>query len=737
MIWVEQFVRVVEWQGRRMLHNTVIDVDDQERQVVALRAQSKSMRQQARQRSVQLLKFNRELHLHQAVIDQMSERLSVIDRDYRYVISNRANLEFRQLAREDVIGSHVRDILGASYFDECAKPGLDHAFDGVTTRFEEPVIGPDGKECCTQVTLEPFRDSDGEITGAIVSVRDITAVKETEGERRLMASILEQVSDRISIIDRDYRFRLTNKANSDFHQSTKEQMIGRPLADIVGEDYFQTISKPCLDRCFRGETIRFRRPHLDQHGERATLDILLEPYREADGTITGALARLRDVSEAQEMSDRLAYQARYDQLTGLLNRQAFERFLETSIAETARCGRSDALCFIDLDQFKIVNDTVGHLAGDRFLQQVAKLMSSKLHANDILARFGGDEFVLLLHHCSLRRAKRAAEQLIKALADFRFFHEGLMFQVGASIGIAAVNRHADTAGNLMVQADLACYAAKDNGRNQVQVYKKSDAFIRRRQDDMYRAGGIKAALDEDRFFLLGQPIARLCGEGEEVERLEILLRMLGEQRQVIKPNAFIPAAERYGVMAELDCWVIRKTVEQLMDSSGPLASMKVSINLSGVTLNDETSLDVIRRTLTASNLSPERISFEITETAAIRDLARTEAFMGEMRAWGCSFALDDFGSGLSSLKYLKRLPVDFLKIDGSFIRDLPDDAGSRAMVRAISQMACDLRIQTVAEGVENQATRDILKEVGIDFVQGYAIGMPKPLVKGLGTPQSE
>jgi EAL domain-containing protein (putative c-di-GMP-specific phosphodiesterase class I) len=189
-------------------------------------------------------------------------------------------------------------------------------------------------------------------------------------------------------------------------------------------------------------------------------------------------------------------------------------------------------------------------------------------------------------------------------------------------------------------------------------------------------------------------------------------------------------------MAELDCWVIRKTVDELMASTGPLATMKVSINLSGVTLNDQPSLDVIRQTLTASNLSPERISFEITETAAIRNMARTEAFMGEMRAWGCRFALDDFGSGLSSLTYLRRLPVDYLKIDGSFIRDLPNDAGSRAMVRAIRQMACDLSIQTVAEGVENEATRDILKEVGIDFVQGYAIGMPKPLVKGFGMPRS-
>jgi len=695
-VWLENFVRVVDWRGHRLIQTTTINVDDEEREVDALRLQRQSMKEEVRERSEALRLSNRALHIRQAFIDQMSERVFVVGRDYRTRMSNRANLEFRKLTREQFIGRHLRDIVGSVYFEDTGKPRLDRAFEGQTERYEETTLGPTGQRRYLQVTLEPFREDNRTIDGAIVSIRDITDLKESEEQRRLFASVIEQISDRIAVIDLNYRFQLVNKAILEHHQLEPGQILNRPLADLFGKKSFEEFVKHSLDRCFQGEKFKLRRSQIDKSIGRQEVDIFFEPYRGVNGEIVGAVVMLRDVTEAQEMSDRLAYQARFDQLTGLLNRRAFEQILTRAMVETAASGRSDVLCFIDLDQFKIVNDTVGHLAGDQLLKEVAKLLSSKLHDGDVLARFGGDEFVLLLHRCSLRRAKRAAEHLIATLADFKFFHEGSMFKVGASIGMTAITRHVDNTSDVLARADLACYAAKDNGRNQVQIFKKCDVTIRKRREEMYRAGGIRSALDDDRFVLFGQPITPLVGEGHEPAHVEILLRMIGERQQVIKPNAFIPAAERYGLMAELDRWVIRKTVDELTRAKTSLAETNVSINLSGVTLNDETSLDFIRQTLSDSQLPPERISFEITETVAIRRIEATQAFMDDLRSWGCRFALDDFGSGLSSLKYLKRLPVDFLKIDGSFIRDVSNDAGSRAMVKAINQMARDLGIKRKA-----------------------------------------
>ncbi|MGI9499824.1 MAG: EAL domain-containing protein [Geminicoccaceae bacterium] len=725
-IWLEQFVRVFDWRGEQLIQNTVIDVDDQERRADELRRQRMSMKQEAEQRSEALIRSNHQLHIHQSIIDQMSERISVIGTDYRFRMTNQANLQFRQRTREELMGAHVREAVGDAWFKQNAKAMLDRSFEGHTERYERATIGPDGNRCHVEITGEPFRDPDGTISGAIVSQRDVTAAKEAEEQLRLVASVVEQVSDRISVIGRDYRYRLTNKANRDYRQLPIEAFIGRPVYEVIGDEDFAKV-KPALDRCFAGERTRTRRESGDAASCLTIHDVLLEPYREADGRISGAVVTLRDVTEAQRLSERLAYQARYDQLTGLINRRAFEQILEMSIVETAAGGRSDALCFIDLDQFKIVNDTVGHLVGDQLLQQVAKLLAGKLHEDDVLARLGGDEFGLLFRGCSLRRAKRAAEQLIVALKDLQFFHEGLMFEVGASIGITAINRHVTKASDIMAEVDLACYAAKDNGRNRVQIFKKRDVVMRRRREEMYRAGGIRAALDKDRFILFGQPIAPVTNIDDSADCVEILLRMKDERGRLIMPSAFIPAAERYGFMADVDRWVIRKTVAELVRRGTSLAGIDVCINLSGVTLNDETSLDFIRQILSLSNLLPEKISFEITETAAVRNIAKTRIFMDELRSWGCRFALDDFGSGVSSLTYLKRLPVDFLKIDGSFVCDVAKDRGSHAMVNAISRMAKDLGIRTIAEGVEDPSTLEVLKNLGIDYAQGFAVGRPEPL----------
>ena len=726
-IWVEQFVRVIEWQGEKAIQSTIIDVDDQEKRADEWRRQQESMEQEARQRTEALNESNRKLQLYEKIINQVSERISVVDVDYRYRLTNQANLDFWRRPMARFVGQHVGDIVGRAWFEAEGKATLDRCFAGESSVIEHPLEGPDKETCFVSVTAEPFRETGGSITGAIISVRDITKAKQVEQQLRLFASVAEQVSDRISVIGTDYCYRLTNKANLDYHKMPIDAFLGRPVIDIVGEEEFRSNSELELKRCFIGQTVRVRRPGTDGEGRDRMLDILMEPYRETDGRISGAAVTIRDVTEAHQLSERLAYQARHDQLTGLVNRQAFEQCLEVAIADTAENSKSSALCFIDLDQFKIVNDTAGHLVGDKLLQQVAKLLVGKIGEGDVLARLGGDEFGLLLNGCSLRRGKRAADHLITVLRAFQYFHDDMMFEVSASIGITAINRHAQGVNDVMAQADLACYAAKDKGRSQVQIYQKRDQFIRQRREEMYRTGGIRTALDKGQFMLFAQPITAIDNTDGEAKRVEVLLRMVDERGRLIMPSAFIPAAERYGFMAEVDRWVIRETIHHLACGKNDAAGTAVNINLSGVTLSDETSLDFIRQALTSSSVSPNRISFEITETAAVRNVMKTQAFMQEMRDLGCSFALDDFGSGVSSLNYLKRLPVDYLKIDGSFIRDVTKDRGSRIMVEAIHCMAKGLGIQTVAEGVENRPTLNALRDLGIDHVQGFAIGLPSPL----------
>lgn len=729
LIWAEVFVRQINWRGSEACQCTVIDVDDQEQQAASLRQVHASMERQAQERSQVLEKTNSQLHLYEAIINQMSDRISVIGTDYRFRMTNKANLQYRKRSLDEVIGVHLRETIGGRLFDNIGKPMLDRCFSGEADHVVEPAVDfPDGNERQLDIIGEPFRDPDGTIGGAILSIRDVTEAKRIEEQLRLYASAVDQVSDRISVVGTDYRYRMTNKANLDYHQKPLEAFLGQRVADILGESYFLKHSKPDLDRCIAGETVKSLRAVHDRTGNPQTLEIILEPYRDADGTISGAVTTLRDVTEANRLSERLAYQASHDVLTGLVNRQAFEQHLKQAIQETANNSRSAVFCFIDLDQFKIINDTVGHLVGDQLLQQVAKLLDDKIHAGDVLARLGGDEFGLLLQGCSLRRAERAAENLVAALNDYRFFHEGHVFEVSASIGITVINRHTQDVGEVMSQADLACYAAKDHGRNRVHIYKKRDAFLRRRREEMHQAGGIRAALDQEQFELFAQPIKQVCcDDAIKPDRLEILLRMKGDGSQPIMPSSFIPAAERYGFMGEIDRWVIKRTIAYLATSSMGARSLRFNINISGVTLNDDTLLEFICNVLRKADVSAHQVCFEITETAAIRNLVKTEAFIQELRASGSEFALDDFGSGLSSLNYLKRLPVDYLKIDRTFIRDICEDDNSRAMVAAIHQMANALGIKTVAEGVEDMMTLRVLEDLHIDYVQGFEVGMPKPL----------
>jgi len=432
---------------------------------------------------------------------------------------------------------------------------------------------------------------------------------------------------------------------------------------------------------------------------------------------------------AQETIEHLAF---HDPLTGLANRHEFEMRLEQALM-TADHGVQHALLYMDLDQFKIINDTCGHVAGDELLRQLAMVLRGPMREADTLARLGGDEFGLLLIGCDREHALAVAERTLAQVRDFRFGWEDKTFAIGASIGLVMIEDRSQTRSDLLRMADMACYAAKDKGRNRVHLYRPDDHDLMRRHREMQWVGRLKAALEEGRFELYRQCI-RPLGANRDTH-VELLLTMRGDSDERIVPGAFIPAAERYDLMPAIDRWVVRNAFEIL--GSAAAASRRrqfngtVFINLSGATLSDEDFGDFVTRQLRANALPGEQIGFEITETAVIANLASAKRFIDQVKRFGCRVALDDFGAGLSSFTYLKTIPADFLKIDGGFIRDMLDDPMDHAIVDAIHRVARVAGLKTIAEYVESDEVLQRLVAIGVDYAQGFAIQRPVPLKEGL------
>jgi diguanylate cyclase (GGDEF)-like protein len=439
----------------------------------------------------------------------------------------------------------------------------------------------------------------------------------------------------------------------------------------------------------------------------------------------------RELREAEmRRSHRLAeatiyHLAYHDHLTGLVNRNEFERHLNLALGSAKNEGIAHVLLYLDLDQFKVINDTCGHQAGDEMLSQLAVILRKRVRGDDVLARLGGDEFGLLLGNCPLSQAKTIAEGIRKAVSTFRFIWRDKSFSVGVSIGMAVISKSSQNSGEVLSAADIACYAAKDMGRDRVHVYTADDQDLQRRHTEMQWVVKIKDALEENRLILHQQKMHSFGHLGGESEHSEFLVRMLDEDKQIILPGAFIPAAERYGIMPHLDRWVVAEVIRYL--GRAPLKNSVNFINLSGASLSDSDFFTFIKQQIIDSSVPPETLCFEITETAAIASLSHAVEFINEIRELGCQFALDDFGAGLSSFSYLKTIPVDYLKIDGAFVRDLQNDPMDYAIVQAINEIGHAVGLHTIAEFVENKETLASLDEIGIDFAQGYYIERPHSL----------
>jgi diguanylate cyclase (GGDEF)-like protein/PAS domain S-box-containing protein len=451
------------------------------------------------------------------------------------------------------------------------------------------------------------------------------------------------------------------------------------------------------------------------------------PIHDATGKIQGVVLVFSDVTQARKLSQELAYQATHDPLTGLVNRRMFEQRLIRILDSRNISGGSHIFCYLDLDQFKIINDTCGHTAGDELLKQVTTILHNKVRLRDTVGRLGGDEFGILMEHCTLERAECLANLLRETIAAYRFNWADKSFRIGVSIGLIQINEEFNTLNDLLMTADASCYAAKDAGRNRVHVYRTTDADIQLRSGQVQWVAKLNRALDLGKFKLYKQPLQSILSN-HEGNHYEILVRLEEDGGVIIPPGAFIPAAERYGLMPKIDQYIISNALRFFADNHQRLEQLSVcTLNLSGHTLNAEWLLNFIVKAIDYYKLPPEKFCFEITETAAISNLNLVTGFMKQLQEHGCLFALDDFGSGLSSFAYLKNLPVDYLKIDGMFVKDICNDPIGFSIVKSINEIGHLMQKKTIAEYVETAAVYDKLAEIGVDFAQGYWIHHPYPL----------
>jgi diguanylate cyclase (GGDEF)-like protein len=434
-----------------------------------------------------------------------------------------------------------------------------------------------------------------------------------------------------------------------------------------------------------------------------------------------------DVTESRKINERLSFQASHDALTGLYNRHEFERRLALAVRTAQEQGAEHTLCFLDLDQFKVVNDTSGHGAGDELLQQFAKLLQGQLRRGDSLARFGGDEFAILMENCPVPRAHAKAEVLRQMAEEFRFAWEDKTFRIGISVGLASVNSGSGNASDALRHADTACYMAKDAGRNRIRVYRADDDDLQGRGGDMHWLSRINHALENTGFVLFVQAVVRSDAE-QAASAYEVLLRMRDADGGLALPGAFLPAAERYNLATRIDRWVIATLFDWIKLHQAELApDTTFAVNLSGQSLGDTDLLGYLVDRFESGLVPGGRIKFEVTETAAIANLATAKTYIATLKAYGVEFALDDFGSGLSSFAYLKNLDVDYLKIDGMFVRDILNDPLDAAMVRSINDIGHVMGMQTIAEFVENEGILKEVGDMGVDFAQGYGVGRPRPI----------
>ncbi|MEN8169009.1 MAG: EAL domain-containing protein [Pseudomonadota bacterium] len=684
----------------------------------------------------------------------LTERLRRSENELQKILDNlqdtfyRTNIqgEFIYLSAqvEKVLGYTPNELLGTRVADLYVQPEVRDELlvklqkEGSIKNFINQLYRKDGQIIWGAANLHFYHDVQGNIAGVEGVVRDVTQLKQAEAalgreQQRLLAT-LESISDGVITTDINGHIEYLNPV-AEALVNDPQGAIGSHYASVLQlvEEGSEEVLDDLVELTLKhnGSFVNASNGMLhSSDGREYELKVSTAAMHDSEGNIIGAVLVMHDITETMKMTRQLNYQANHDTLTGLVNRREFERRLTRAIHCSVESAEEHILFYMDLDQFKVVNDTCGHRAGDELLKQIAVQLDNSLRDSDTLARLGGDEFGVLLEHCSLDMAQQLADKLRQMVKEFRFVWEDKSFEIGVSIGVVPVNSHTRGIEQLFSAADAACYFAKDQGRNRVYIYHEGDEATVERHGEMDWVHRITEGFEADRFRLDAQHIVPLH-ETDEPLHYEVLLRMVSEEGHVVPPMAFIPAAERYNLMPTIDRWVIRTTFAMLCDVPDGEGNVPIvcSINLSGQSLADSHFLGFILEQLELSGLNPELICFEITETAAITNLSHAMKLFGELKQRGCRFSLDDFGSGLSSFGYLKTLPVDYLKIDGAFVKDILSDEIDEAMVEAINKVGHVMNLQTIAEFVENDEIAERLRCMGVNYAQGYGIAQPEPLDK--------
>ena len=582
-------------------------------------------------------------------------------------------------------------------------------------------------------------DASGRLRRLVCVEFDITERKLYEDalfkEKESAQITLQSIGDGVITTDGHMIVEYLNPTAEELTGWKFEEAQGKGVDEIFRgfhEETCEPLENPLSVAIRRARAIKSVRPTLliKRDGNEMYIESTASPIRDGSGAVCGGVLVFHDVSESRELNRKLSYHASHDILTGLVNRREFEARLERSLRSAKARETQYALCHLDVDQFKIINDTCGHSAGDALLGQVGALLKTKIRWRDTLARLGGDEFGVLLESCSLDDALVMAEQLRETMRNYKFVWEERTFRLGCSIGVVPITGDSEDVATVLSSADSACQAAKEGGRNRVFSFQDNDIDLMRRRREMQWAARINNALEESRFELFRMTIQPLQ-KHEPGAHYELLLRMRDETGKIVSPDNFINAAERYGITPQIDRWVVEHALRWLVSEADERERLALcSINLSGQSLGDADFLPFVQKLLKNSGIDGTKICFEITETAAIASFSQANRFIAALKEeQGCKFALDDFGTGLSSFGYLKHFPVDFLKIDGSFVKEILRDPIDREMVRSINEIGHLTGKQTIAEFAENEEIINMLRSLGVDYAQGYGISAPTRILK--------
>jgi diguanylate cyclase (GGDEF)-like protein/PAS domain S-box-containing protein len=667
------------------------------------------------------------------IIDQIHDAVIVSDVNGKITNWNRGAETLFGYSSDEIYGQNIyilyptknhNEMSPNEYIETLKKNGF-HEYEAMMER-------KDGESMYVETSTSLLTNDAGKIEGVISYTKDISKRKQIEGKYKKNKDCNQVLYDHTPTmfftLSETGEIINVNNYGATLLGYPIEELIGRHLLDITQTDE-KDIAIEKLEACLtdKDEVQRWESIKICKDGSLLNVKETASMIKDEDTGEHYIALVCEDVTKAKSLHEQLSYQASHDTLTNLINRKEFNHRLQIAI-ETARSDKtSHALCYLDLDQFKIINDTCGHAAGDNLLQQLSLVMQKHVSKRDILARLGGDEFGLLLMYCESEWAMGVIQKLHAAIEDFIFKWEDKNFRVGSSIGMAFIDESTEDIEEILKKADAACFAAKDSGRNRIHVYEDDDIVMARRRGEIQWVSKIHTAFEKNLFSLNVQEITPICVK-EYGEHYEVLIRMTGDNGELIPPGAFLPAAERYNLSPKIDRWVIESTFQWLLEHPDRLDNLGLcSINLSGNSLCDKEFLEFVVRTFNSTEIPPHKICFEITETAAIANLTGATEFIKKIKEIGCYFALDDFGSGLSSFAYLKNLPVDILKIDGIFVKDIARDSVDYAMVKSINEIGHVMGKQTVAEFVEDKEILNKLKEIGVDYAQGYYFSKPHPL----------